>query len=188
MAKKKLVDYTVVLIKPDGVRKGIVGDLLRRFERVGLKIAAAKMIWVDQTFVGKHYRDDKAYYKIVGEKTLENYKKYGLDPNESLGTKDPIEIGKMVRKWNMEFLSSGPVFAVLLDGPDAVSITRKLVGHTFPLEAFPGTIRGDFGLDSAYLSNVQKRTTQNLIHASGSKEEALFERKLWFKEDEIYSY
>ena len=188
MAKKKLRDYTVVLIKPDGVRKGIVGDILRRFERVGLKFSAVKMIWVDKTFVGKHYKDDKKYHQTVGSKALQNYKKYGLDPNESLGTQDPIKIGEMVRGWNMEFLSSGPVFAILLTGPGVVEIVRKIIGHTFPAEAFPGTIRGDFGLDSAYDSNVQGRTTQNLVHASGSKEEAEFERKLWFKEDEIYQY
>lgn len=188
MAKKRRGDYSVVLIKPDGVKKGIIGNIIRRFERVGLKIAAAKMIWVDATFVGKHYKDDKDYHKTVGSKTLENYEKYGLDPNESLGTKDPLKIGKMVRKWNMEFLSSGPVFAIFLSGPEAVAIARKIVGNTFPAEASPGTIRGDFSLDSAYLSNVQKRTTQNMIHASGSKEEAEFERKLWFKESEIYKY
>lgn len=184
----KQVEQTVVLIKPDGVRKRIVGQVLERFERVGLKIVASKMIWVDKTFVGEHYRDDKTYHKSVGEKTLENYQKYGMDPKENLGTKDPVRIGKMVRKWNMEFLSSGPVVAVLLEGPGAVSLVRKIVGHTFPAEALPGTIRGDFALDSAFLSNLQKRTTQNIVHASGSTEEAEFEKKLWFKEEEIYSY
>jgi len=181
-------DQTVVLIKPDGVRKGIIGEILGRFERVGLKIVAAKMIWVDKTFVGKHYKDDNTYHKTVGSKTLENYQKYGIDANESLGTKDTVKIGKMVRNWNMEFLSSGPVFALLLEGPDAVLIVRKIVGSTFPSDALPGTIRGDFSLDSAYIANLQKRTTQNVIHASGSKEEAEFEKKLWFKRSEIYSY
>jgi nucleoside-diphosphate kinase len=181
-------EQTVVLIKPDGVRKGIVGQVTERFERVGLKLVAGKMVWVDKTLVGKHYRDEDAYLKSVGEKTLENYQKYGMDPQENLGTKDPVEIGRMVRKWNMEFLSSGPVFAMLLEGPGAVSLVRKIVGHTFPSEALPGTIRGDFALDSAYLSNLQKRTTQNVVHASGSPQEAEFERKLWFRQEEIYSY
>ena len=109
-----MTEQTVVLIKPDGVRKGIIGEVLARFERVGLKLVASKMIWVDKTFVGKHYKDDDAYHKSVGEKTLENYQKYGMDAKENLGTKNPIEIGQIVRKWNMEFLSSGPVFAMLL--------------------------------------------------------------------------
>ena len=111
-----------------------------------------------------------------------------MDPGETLGTKDPVKIGQLVRRWNMEFLSSGPVMALLLEGPDAVIIVRKLVGHTFPSDALPGTIRGDFSLDSAYLSNLQKRTTQNVVHASGSKEEAEFEKKLWIRRNEIYSY
>jgi len=182
------MEQTVVLVKPDGVKKGIIGEIISRFERVGLKIVAAKVVRVDKTFVGKHYPNDEDYLRSVGEKTLENYKKYGLDSKEKLGLTDPVEIGRMVRKWNMEFLSSGSVLALLLEGPDAIFIVRKLIGHTFPSEALPGTIRGDFSLDSAFQSNVQKRTTQNIIHASGSKEEAVFERKLWFKEDEIYSY
>lgn len=179
---------TVVLIKPDGVRKGIIGEVISKFEKVGLKLVAAKLIWVDKTHVGKHYADDDEYHKVVGEKTLENYDKYGFDANESLGTKDPVEIGKIIREWNMEFLSSGPVFAILLEGPDAVRIVRKIVGDTFPADASPGTIRGDYSLDSAKISNIAKRSTQNIVHASGNEEEANFERKLWFKEEEIYDY
>lgn len=185
---KKTDQQTVVLIKPDGVKKGIIPDVLQRFTRVGLKLVAAKLIWVDKTLVGKHYTDKNEYHKSVGKKILENYKKYGLDVNESLGTKDPVKLGKMVRNWNIEFLSSGPVFAMLLEGPEAVQIVRKIVGHTYPSEALPGTIRGDFALDSAYLSNLQKRTTENVVHASGNPEEAEFEKKLWFKREEIYKY
>jgi nucleoside-diphosphate kinase len=182
------MEKTVVLIKPDGVKRGLIGQILTRFERVGLKLVASKLIWVDKTHIGKHYKDDKEYQMSVGVRTLENYKNYGLDPKEKLGTKDPIEIGKLVRKWNMEFMTSGPVMAMLLEAPDAVKIVRKMVGHTFPAEAVPGTIRGDYSLESAYLANTEGRTIRNLIHASGSTEEAEFERKLWFKEKEIYSY
>lgn len=150
-------DQTVVLIKPDGVRKGIVGEILARFERVGLKIAAAKMIWVDKTFVGKHYQDKADYHKTVGTKTLENYQKFGLDANESLGTKDPVKIGKMVRKWNMEFLSSGPVFAMLLQGPDAVLIVRKIVGSTFSGRRPSGhNSRGFFSGFGLYIKPTKK--------------------------------
>jgi len=184
----KLGDYTVVLVKPDGVKRGVIGDITARFERVGLKIAAAKMIWVDATHVGKHYKDEDDYHRSVGRKLLENYKKYGLDPKESLGTKDPVELGRMIRSWNMEFLSSGPVFAMLLAGPGAVEVVRKIVGHTFPAEALPGTIRGDYAIESSYQANTQRRVVRNLVHASGNKEEAEFERKLWFKEKEIYDY
>jgi len=192
MKKQKQIfpqtEYSVVLIKPDGVRRGIIGEIVTRFERVGLKLRAAKLIWVDAKHVGKHYADKTEYHKIVGEKTLENYQKYGLDVGESLGTKDPIKIGKMVRKWNMDFLSSGPVFAMIWECPGAIALVRKIVGFTFPADALPGTIRGDFAYDSSFNSNFQKRTAQNIIHASGNKEEAEFERKLWFKEKEVYNY
>lgn len=182
------METTVVIIKPDGVKRGIVGDILSRFERVGLKLVAAKLIWVDKTTVGRHYKDDKTYHKSVGEKTLTNYKEYGLDPNETLGSDNPVKIGQLIRRWNMDFLSSGPVFVTLLEGPGVIKLVRKIVGSTFPADAPPGTIRGDYSLESAYLANTQKRTVQNLIHASGSSEEAKFERKLWFKEKEIYKY
>ncbi|KKR71375.1 MAG: Nucleoside diphosphate kinase [Candidatus Woesebacteria bacterium GW2011_GWA2_40_7b] len=182
------MEKTVVLIKPDGVKRGFIGEILSRFERVGLKLVSAKLIWVDKTHIGKHYKDDRDYHKSVGVRTLENYKNYGLDPKEKLGTKDPVEIGKLVRKWNMEFMTSGPVMAMLLEGADAVKIVRKLVGHTYPAEAVPGTIRGDLSIESAYIANTEGRTIKNLIHASGTVEEAKFERKLWFKEKEIYKY
>ncbi len=188
MKNKTFTETTVVLVKPDGVRRGLIGDIVGRFERVGLKMIAAKLIWVDATHVGKHYRDDNDYHRTVGEKTLENYKKYGLDPHEDLGTKDPVKIGKTIRKRNMEFLSSGPVFAMLWEGIDSVRLVRKMVGHTFPSEAIPGTIRGDYAHDTAMYANVQKRPASNLVHASGNPEEAGWERKLWFKEKEIYDY
>ncbi len=182
------VQKTVVLVKPDGVKRGLVGDILSRFERVSMKIVAMKMVWVDAEVVGKHYADKDEYHMTVGTKTLENYQKYGFDAGETLGTKDPVEIGKLVRKWNMEFLSSGPVVAMLLSGENAVEIVRKMIGHTFPQVAAPGTIRGDYSFESAMGSNLAKRSTKNLIHASGSVEEAEFETKLWFRENEIYDY
>ncbi len=182
------MEQSVVLIKPDGVKRGLIGEIIRRLERAGLKIVALKMVWVGKDKVGKHYTDKKAYLTSLGKKTLETYKKYGKDPKEDLGTKNPLEIGKMVRKWNMEFLSSGPVVAILWEGPSCIEVVRKIVGPTFPLFAQPGTIRGDYSFDSALLSNVGKRSTKNLIHASGDPKEAKFERQLWFHEEEIYAY
>lgn len=187
-SSKELYEQTVVLVKPDGVKRGLIGDIIARFERVGLKLIAAKLIWVDATHAGKHYRDDKDYHKTVGSKTLENYKKFGLDPNEDLGTKDPIKIGEIVRKRNMIFLSSGPVMAMLWEGVDAIRLVRKMTGHTFPAEAIPGTIRGDYSHDTALQINIEARSANNLVHASGDKTEAEWERKLWFKEKEIYDY
>lgn len=181
-------EYTVVIVKPDGVKKGIIGVVVSRLERAGLKLAASKLIWVNKTHAGKHYRDDKDYHRSVGKKTLENYQKYGFDAGEKLGTKDPVKIGELVRKWNMEFLSSGPVMVMLWTGSSAIAIVRKLAGYSFPADASPGTIRGDFALDSAYEANLKKQSAHNIVHASGDKKEAEMERKLWFKEGEIYPY
>jgi nucleoside-diphosphate kinase len=183
-----MTEQTVVLIKPDGVKRGLIGEIITKFEKVGLKIISMKMIWVEKDLVGKHYADKEDYLRGVGEKTLQNYMKYGVDPNETLGTADPLEIGKKVRQWNMEFMSSGPVVAMLIEAPCVVEIVRKIVGSTFPQNAQPGTIRGDYSFDSAFFSNIGKRTTRNIVHASGSVEEAQFEKELWFKEKDIYSY
>ncbi len=183
-----MIEQTVVLIKPDGIARGLIGELISRFEKVGLKIVAMKMIWVEKDVIGKHYSDNEEYLKSIGIKTLENYEKYGFDANESLGTKDPLEIGRKVRGMNMDFMTSGPVIAMLLEAPGVIQIVRKMVGNTFPDSAVPGTIRGDYSYDSAMESNIRKRTTRNLVHASGNKEDANFERKLWFKEEEIYNY
>lgn len=182
------MEKTVVLIKPDGVKRALVGEIISRFERVGLKIVAMKLIKVKKSFVGKHYRDDIKWYKSVGIKLLEFYKENGKDPGEDLGSIDPIEIGKMVRNWLFTYITSGPVVAMLLESPHAVEVVRKLVGSTYPLSSPPGTIRGDFFYDSPFLANFGKRSVMNLIHASGTVDEARFERKLWFREKEIYKY
>jgi len=101
----KVTEQSLVLVKPDGVKRGLVGDITSRFEKSGLKIIAMKMVWVDKDFAGKHYPDARTeLLKGIGQKTLETYEKYGKDPNEDLGTMDPLEIGKMVNQWNMEFL------------------------------------------------------------------------------------
>lgn len=182
------MEQTVVLIKPDGVRRAVVGEILSRFERVGLKIVAMKMVSVDREFVGKHYRDDPKWYKSVGDRLLAFYAENGKDANEDLGTNDPIELGKKVREWLFVYITSGPVVAMLLAGPHAVELVRKFIGPTYPLAAPPGTIRGDFHYDSPFLSNFGQRSVENLVHASGTVEEADFERKLWFKENEIQKY
>lgn len=181
-------DQTVVLIKPDGVKRKLVGEIIARFERVGLKIAAVKMVWVKEDFVGKHYRDDKKWYKSVGDKLLKFYEENGKDAGEDLGSKDPIELGKMVRNWLFTYITSGPVVAMLLEGPHVIEIVRKFVGPTYPLNAPPGTIRGDFFYDSPFLANFGKRSVMNLIHASEDEKAAEFEKKLWFKNSEIYKY
>ena len=185
---KPLEEKTVVLLKPDAVKRALVGEILHRFEKAGLKIIGLKMAWVDKSLVAKHYPDDKEYLTKVGHKTLKTYAEYGRDPNEELGTKDAYEIGKMVRQWNMEFLNSGPVVAILLQGLHAVDNVRMMCGNTLPRFAEPGTIRGDYSLDSPVLANMNKRSVRNLVHASGTPEEAEFEEQLWFRKNQIFQY
>ncbi|OGM27952.1 hypothetical protein A2962_03465 [Candidatus Woesebacteria bacterium RIFCSPLOWO2_01_FULL_39_61] len=184
-----MTERTVVLIKPDGVKRGIVGQIISRFENVGLKIAAMKMIWIDKDFAAKHYPvSRKQWVESIGKRALETYKEYGRDLGEDLDTMEPYEIGKKMCKWLVEFLTSGPVVAILLEGENSINTVRKIVGHTFGDKAVPGTIRGDFTKARGYASFMSKRAGHNLVHASGNSEEAEFEEELWFKKNEIYSY
>lgn len=183
------MERTVVLVKPDGVKRGLVGEIISRFERTGLKIVALKMVWVDKVLAGKHYPTTRAeWVKKVGERTLKSYEEYGQDANELLGTMDPVEVGKLVCKWLVEFLTGGPTVAMILSAPHSVEVVRKIVGETYPLKAAPGTIRGDLMIDSPAVSNTRKRSIRNLVHASGSLEEAKFEEELWFHKSETHDY
>ena len=179
-------ERTIVLIKPDGVKRGLVGEVIVRFERMGLKIVAMKLVWVDKSIATKHYPESRTeLMKAIGEKTLKTYEKYGRDPKEEFGKLSPEEIGKMVNKWNIEFLTSGPVVAILLEGVHAIDNVRMIAGNTLPVFAEPGTIRGDYSIDSPALANIKGRAVHNIIHASGSIEEAKYEEQLWFKKDDI---
>jgi nucleoside-diphosphate kinase len=175
-------------MKPDAVKRGIVGEILHRFERAGLKMVAVRMFLVDEELASSHYPNSDEWKKKVGQRTIDECEKYGIDVKENMGTTDPIEVGNIVKHWNMEFLMSGPVLAIVFEGVNAIDRVRSLVGDTIPTKAQPGTVRGDFSLDSALAANRRKRTVYNLIHASGSVEEAAVEIKLWFKDDPMLSY
>lgn len=186
---KLLQERTVVLIKPDGVKRGLTGEILSRFERMGLKVVALKMVWADAALAKQHYPESRTeLLQGIGRKTLETYEKYGRDPKEDLGTKDALEIGRMVNHWNIDFITSGPVVAILLEGLHAIDNVRLAVGNTLPTFAQPGTIRGDYSVDSPALANERKRAVRNLVHASGNLEEAKYEAQLWFHSPEIHSY
>ena len=189
MSEDLTKERTVVLVKPDGVKRGLIGEIISRMEKAGLKIVAMKMIWVDEEMVAKHYPDDRTeLLEGMGKKTLSTYEKYGKDANEELGTMDPLEIGQMVNKWNVEFLSSGPVVAMLLQGVHAIDNVRSVAGNTLPVFADSGTVRGDYSIDSPALANANKRAVRNLMHASGNPEEAKYEEELWFRQEDIYEY
>lgn len=183
------MEHTLVLIKPDGVKRALIGEIIHRFERAGLKVVGMKMVWVDKDLVDKHYPNEREeFIKGMGQKTLDNYKELGIDPIERAGTDDPHKIGLMINMWNKELLTSGPVVAIVLEGNHAITNTRRIVGPTLPSLAAPGTIRGDLSLDSSALANEKKRAIKNLIHASGNKEEAELEISLWFTPEEIHTY
>ena len=182
-------EKTLVLIKPDAVKRGLTGEIISRFEKTGLKIIALRMLWIDKNFAGKHYPSERLeFLRGMGEKTLQTYEKYGKNPEVELGTNDPIEIGKMINHWNAEFLTSGPVVAIVFEGLHAVDNVRMIVGNTIPTFASPGTIRGDFSIDSPALANERKRAIHNLIHASGNIDEAEKEIELWFRGEDLHVY
>ncbi|MEK7503037.1 MAG: nucleoside-diphosphate kinase [Patescibacteria group bacterium] len=183
------MEKTVVLVKPDGVKRGIIGEIITRFERAGLKIVALKFVWVKEDIVSRHYPEARIeLLRGIGEKTLNAYKDFGKDPGESFGSLDPVEIGRMINKWNIEYLSSGPVVAMLLEGNQAITNVRRMVGFTHPNLAQPGTIRGDYSIDSTMLANERRRPARNIIHASGNSEEAKYEEELWFHKNDVHSY
>lgn len=182
-------EKTVVLVKPDGVKRGLVGDVLSRFENMGLKIIGLKMVWVDKSLAEKHYpKSRKELMKAIGEKTLKTYEKYGKDPKEEFADIDPQKIGELVNTWNIDFITSGPVVAILIEGVHAIDNVRTIAGNTLPVFADPGTIRGDYSIDSPALANNKKRAVRNIVHASGNVEEAEYEEQLWFKKEDIQDY
>ena len=183
------MEQTFVMVKPDGVKRGLVGELIHRFERSGLKIVALKMVSAKDEILLKHYNasDPKTLLRW-GEKTLSTYKRYGKDAKKDLGTDDPQELGKMVKGWLFDYVKSGPMVAMILEGKHAVENVIAMAGPTMPVNAPAGTIRGDYSTDSAAYANYEKRGVMNLVHISASLEEANVEKALWFTPEEIQDY
>ena len=183
------MERTLVVLKPDALQRGILGDIIGRFERVGLKVVGAKLFRPTKELADQHYPKDRDEFIIgMAKKTIENYVEQNLNLSDEFGTDDPKTIGLMIQGWLVEFMTSAPVFAVVLEGPHAIDVVRKLTGNTLPAKAAPGTIRGDYSFDSSAMANLSKRPIRNLIHASGDAKEAQFEIDLWFQPDELYSY
>jgi nucleoside-diphosphate kinase len=177
-------EKTLVVIKPDGVQRSLIGEIIKRFERAGLKLVALKMLIPTADFVEAHYTLDPEWRRITGEKAIANYKKKGLTPP----TEDPLEVTGILLEKLKAYFMSGPVIAMLWQGAHSVSIVRKIVGSTEPLTSDVGTIRGDYVLDSYQMSDTDGRAVRNLIHATGTVEEAEREINHWFKESEIINY
>lgn len=181
-------EQTLIVAKPDALRRGLVGEIIRRFETKGFKLVALKMTVATKDHVRKHYLPTKEQLEGMGNKTLENFKKHSIDPVKQMGTDVPMKIGEIINEWNVTFLSSGPVVAMVYQGLHAVEMGRKIVGSTIPANAEMGTIRGDYSSDSPLMANRDKRTIRNLVHASGDVKEAMREIKHWFTAKELHEY
>lgn len=182
-------ERTFVMIKPDGVKRALVGDIIQRLEKAGLKIVAIKMIRATEDQIRAHYpMSDEAWISRLGEKSLSSFENLDSDPAEVLGSTDKAVIGKAVAKSLVEFMTSGPVIAMVVEGIQAVDMVRKLAGHTLPYKADVGTIRGDYSVDSPAVANVEMRAIHNLIHASEIPAEAEAEIKVWFQDEVIPTY
>lgn len=179
-----LEERVLVIFKPDVLQRQIVGELLTRFERKGFKIVGMKLTLASKELVSKHYTDDPAYLREVGEKGIAS----ALARGEEVKERDPMVIGNRVRDWNIMYLACGPVLAFVLQAPNVVEAVRKMTGSSNPANADVGTIRSDYSPDSFFLANMQGRTTRTLLHASDSPENAEREIALWFKDDELHKY
>ena len=154
-----MIERTLVLLKPDAVQRAVMGRILSRFEDAGFKVVGMKMVWVDKKFALKHYTEELAK-----------------------------RAGAHVREMIAQFLTTGPVVAMVVEGVNAIESVRKMVGATEPKSAAPGTIRGDFSHMSYGYADSKKAPVKNLVHASSSKQDAAAEIKLWFSPKELHSY
>jgi len=154
-----MIERTFVAIKPDGVQRGLIGEVIRRFENAGLKLVGMKMQWIDKDFARKHYTEDIAKRR-----------------------------GEHVREMLIDYITEGPVVAMVWEGVHAIEVVRKIVGPTEPKAALPGTIRGDFTHVSYSYADSTKKSIKNVIHASGNAEDAKYEIPLWFTAKDLHSY
>jgi nucleoside-diphosphate kinase len=177
-------EKSLVLVKPDGVQRGLIGEVIKRYEQCGLKLVALKMIIPTRELTLAHYSTDPDWASKTGNKTFDSYKAKNLP----LPGDDPIAFAENIRRLLVDFLSSGPVVAMVWQGMNAIGIIRKITGGTEPLTSVPGTIRGDYTIDSYGSSDMDKRAVRNIIHSSGSIDEANKEIPIWFKPEEILNY
>lgn len=179
-------EKTLVIIKPDGIQRSLIGEIIHRYERIGLKLLSLKMVIPTKEMAIQHYYEvgGDAWLKEVGRKARVAYEKKGLKSPYA----NNMENGRAVMMSNAKYLSSGPVIVMVWQGNSAVGLVRKITGGTEPLTSDVGTIRGDLTLDSYIMADLDQRSVRNLIHASGTVEEAEKEIKIWFKEEELHNY
>ncbi len=177
-------ERTLAIIKPDGIERSLIGEIIQRYERIGLKLVGVKMLVPTADLIEKHYTMDSEWLLKTGLKAIKGYEDKGLKPPIS----DPMKVSEKVLKNLVKYMTSGPVVAMVWQGAHAVQIVRKLTGSTEPLMSDVGTIRGDYVLDSYQMSDHDNRAVRNLVHASGSIKEAKDEISHWFKPEEVIDY
>jgi nucleoside-diphosphate kinase len=180
-------ERTFIILKPDAVQRGLVGEIIKRFERIGLKIVAIKMHMVNEETLWSHYNKDDAWYLKKGLKIVENKKALGYSVD-----KEAIEYGKDIIRAMVHYMCAGPVVSLVIEGNCAQAVVKRLVGSTEPTTADTGTIRGDYALDSYYICDVDgSRGMRNLIHCTDPEDGAdAYDREvnLWFTKEEVLSY
>ena len=180
-----MLERTLIILKPDAVRRKLCGKILNIFEEAGFNIVNVKFFKPSTDLISRHYPNNNSWFISVGNKSINNFKEQGLNIVDVMGTDDPLEIGKTIKSWLVEYMTSGPVIAMILEGNNAVKNVRKMCGNTIPANAEPSTIRGKFSIDSSDLANKEKRPVANLIHASGEVDEAKYEISLWFGNESL---
>ncbi len=176
-------EKTFVMMKPDAVQRGLIGEIIKRFEQTGLKLSHLSLKLLDEKKVWEHYNKDDAWYQRKGEGMIKDREAAGL-PIE----KEAIEYGKDIIGVLVTFMTSGPLVVMVWEGNQAVSVVKKIVGATEPATSDVGTIRGDFTSDSYAIAALDNRAVRNLVHCSDTPEEALREIALWLSPEEIISY
>jgi nucleoside-diphosphate kinase len=177
------IERTLIAIKPESIQRHLIGELINKFEKRGLKLVACKMAAPTKEQVEKHYPDDEKWLVSSGTKTWQNYKDKGIDPGMT-----PVELAKRTRRRLIDHLVDRPIVLMVWEGPHAVALGRKTAGATNPLVADIGSIRGDYSTESYEIADGIGRAIHTLVHASGSSDDAETEIKLWFKPEEILDY
>lgn len=176
-------ERTFVIVKPDGVQRGLVGEIIKRYERTGLKLVALRFGVADEKKFWEHYNKDDAWYLEKGTRILEDKKANNLPAD-----KEPLEYGKDIIRQLVKFMTSGPVLMMVWEGNQAAAVIKKITGDTEPSTSDVGTIRGDLTVDSYNIAAIDNRAVRNLIHCSESADEAKREIAIWFTDAEMTEY
>ncbi len=176
-------ERTFVIIKPDGVQRSLLGEIIGRYERTGLKLVGLKFCLAEEAKFWSHYNKDDAWFLKKGTKIAEDKKAAGLASD-----KDPMEYGKDIIRQLVKFMTAGPVLMMVWEGNQAVTVVKKITGETEPSTSDVGTIRGDLTVDSYAIAAVDDRAVRNLIHCSDMPSEAEREIAIWFTPEEMVSY